>query len=82
MTWVPALSDMIAGYTVCPKYFSLWTTAEVDVTSADAMTRTYAGVSDRRTQRTSSCPRLSMGPQEIDGAAARGAWAEPTFERN
>src|SRR6516162_10481482 len=27
------------------------------------MTRTHSGVSDRRTQRTSPCPRLSMWPQ-------------------
>jgi hypothetical protein len=33
----------------------------VDVSSAPfALTRNNAGVSDRRAQRTSSCPRLSM----------------------
>jgi type II secretory pathway pseudopilin PulG len=42
--------------------------ALVDVAAAPhAMTRTCAGVSDRSTQRTSSCPRLSIRPPHSRG---------------
>jgi hypothetical protein len=55
--------------------------AAVDVSYApNASTRTQLGVSDRSTQRTSSCLRLSMGPQQICGAALRAQMDILLFE--